>query len=129
MIIFFARDGITTTLFPKSTKLSRLTVIRSPTYRRGPPWTRPNIQSTTGLYNRALINRALLGFWMDKVVIANWYCPQYHGKRGRGFEYSDTAIKTALMLKALFKLPLRALEGFINSLYQLMKQPLISPSY
>ncbi|MCG0008341.1 hypothetical protein [Vibrio parahaemolyticus] len=25
-------------------------------------------------YNRALINRGLPGFWMDKVAIANWYC-------------------------------------------------------
>ncbi|WP_417360919.1 MULTISPECIES: IS5 family transposase [Gammaproteobacteria] len=80
-------------------------------------------------YNRALINRASLRFWMDKAAIANWYCTQHHGKRGRSFEYSDTAIETALMLKALFKLPLRALEGFINSLFQLMKLPLTSPSY
>lgn len=56
---------------------------------------------------------------MDKAVIANWYCTQHHGKRGRSF---DTAIETALMLTALFKLPLRALEGFITSLFQLMKR-------
>nr|VXZ93175.1 Transposase DDE domain [Klebsiella pneumoniae] len=47
----------------------------------------------------------------------------------RGFHYSDTAIETALMLKGLFKLPLRALEGFINSLFQLMAVPLQSPDY
>ena len=33
------------------------------------------------------------------------------------------------MLKAVFKLPLRALEGFINSLFKLMKVPLQSPDY
>lgn len=33
------------------------------------------------------------------------------------------------MLKGLFGLPLRALEGFINSLFQLMALPLTSPSY
>ena len=33
------------------------------------------------------------------------------------------------MLKGLFKLPLRALEGFINSLFQLMAVPLQSPDY
>jgi hypothetical protein len=30
---------------------------------------------------------------------------------GEGFHYSDSAIETALMLKAVFKLPLRALKA------------------
>ncbi len=33
------------------------------------------------------------------------------------------------MLKAFFGLPLRALEGFINSIFQLMDMPLTSPDY
>ncbi|GJA33922.1 hypothetical protein KAM329D_40970 [Aeromonas caviae] len=33
------------------------------------------------------------------------------------------------MLKAVFKLPLRALEGFINSLFELMNVPVQSPDY
>ncbi len=33
------------------------------------------------------------------------------------------------MLKSVFKLPLRALEGFINSLFQLIDVPLQSPDY
>ena len=33
------------------------------------------------------------------------------------------------MLKGLFNLPLRALEGFINSLFKLMAVPLKSPDY
>ncbi|MGG7095918.1 transposase, partial [Shewanella indica] len=37
--------------------------------------------------------------------------------------------ETALMLKGIFKLSLRATEGFINSLFQLMKIPLIAPDY
>ncbi|WKE64618.1 IS5 family transposase [Gallaecimonas kandeliae] len=80
-------------------------------------------------YNRALVNRGSLTFWMDEAATRHWHCQQHHGGRGRGFEYSDTAIETALMLKGLFDLPLRALEGFINSLFQLMELPLTSPSY
>ncbi len=57
------------------------------------------------------------------------YCQEHHGRRGRGFHYSDSAIETALMLKAFFGLPLRALEGVINSIFQLMDVPLISPGY
>jgi hypothetical protein len=33
------------------------------------------------------------------------------------------------MLKGLFHLPLRALEGFINSVFSLMNVPLSSPGY
>ncbi len=66
---------------------------------------------------------------MDEQAIKQWHCTVHHGRRGRGFHYSDTAIETALMLKGLFKLPLRALEGFINSLFQLMAVPLQSPDY
>nr|HCA5225703.1 transposase [Acinetobacter baumannii] len=49
---------------------------------------------------------------MDEQAIKQWHCLVHHGRRVRGFHYSDTAIETALMLKGLFKLPLRALEGF-----------------
>ncbi|HDE2016193.1 TPA: transposase, partial [Klebsiella quasipneumoniae] len=44
---------------------------------------------------------------MDEQAIKQWHCLVHHGRRGRGFHYSDTAIETALMLKGLFKLPLR----------------------
>jgi hypothetical protein len=66
---------------------------------------------------------------MDEQVIKQWHCQAHHGRRGRGFHYSDRAIETALMLKSVFKLPLRALEGFINLLFMLMNVPLRSPDY
>ncbi|MFM5799422.1 IS5 family transposase [Aeromonas caviae] len=81
------------------------------------------------VYNRALVSRGSLTFWMDEAATRPWHCQQHHGGRGRGFEYSDTTIETALMLKGLFGLPLWALEGFINSLFQLMALPLTSPIY
>ena len=79
------------------------------------------------LYNQALVKRGSLTLWMDEQAIKHWHCQTHHGHRGRGFHYSDRAIETALMLKSVFKLPLRALEGFINSLFQLMDVPLQSP--
>ncbi|MFA0164641.1 IS5 family transposase, partial [Vibrio splendidus] len=51
------------------------------------------------------------------------------GKRGRGVQYSDTAIETALMIKGIFSLPLRALQGFIDSIFELLEVPLTSPDY
>ena len=74
-------------------------------------------------YNQALVQRGSLTVWMDEQAIQQWHCQTHHGRRGRGFHYSDSAIETALMLKAVFKLPLRALEGFINSLFELMHIP------
>ncbi|MEL4420698.1 transposase, partial [Shewanella algae] len=80
-------------------------------------------------YNQALVNRGSVTFWLDEAAVNAWHCTKHHGGRGRGFQFSDTAIETALMLKGIFKLSLRATEGFINSLFQLMKIPLIAPDY
>ncbi len=59
-------------------------------------------------YNHALVQRGSLTVWMDKQAIMQWHCQTHHGRRGRGFHYSDSAIETELMLKGLFSLPLRA---------------------
>ncbi len=80
-------------------------------------------------YNRSLVERGNLTVWMDASAIASWHNVEHHGGRGRGYQYSDTAIETVLMLKAVFKLPLRALEGFVNSLFRLLKVDLVSPDY
>jgi len=80
-------------------------------------------------YNRALVNRGSLTFWMDEKAITNWYSNTLSGRRGRSNEFSNTAIETALMLKGIFNLPLRALQGFIDSLFELMDVDLRSPNY
>ncbi|MEZ9358092.1 IS5 family transposase, partial [Vibrio breoganii] len=68
-------------------------------------------------------------FWIDDSAVEAWQCKRHHGKRGRGFQFSDTAIETALMVKGIFSLPLRALQGFIDSIFALMNVPLRSPNY
>ncbi len=80
-------------------------------------------------YNQALVNRGSITFWIDEEAIASWLCTQHSERRGRRFQYSDTAITTALMLKSIFKLTLRSSEGFLNSIFSLMKLPLRSPGY
>ncbi len=50
-------------------------------------------------YNQALVQRGSLTIWMDEQAIKQWHCLVHHGRRGRGFHYSDTAIETALMLR------------------------------
>ena len=80
-------------------------------------------------YNKALCKRGSVTFWIDDSAIDAWRCTTHHGKRGRGFQYSDTAIETALMIKGIFSLPLRALQGFIDSIFELLYAPLTSPDY
>lgn len=80
-------------------------------------------------YNQALINRGSITFWVDDNTIQSWHCKEHHRQRGRGFAFTDGAIETALMIKGIFKLRLRALQGFLDSIFTLMDVPLKSPSY
>ncbi|WP_081221148.1 transposase [Pseudoalteromonas luteoviolacea] len=50
-----------------------------------------------------------------------------HGKRSRSNKYSDFVFETCLRLRFVFNLPLRALEGIVNSLLNLMYAPIQSP--
>ena len=48
---------------------------------------------------------------------------------GRPTIYADTAVLTALMIRSVFHLPLRALEGFLNSIIGCLVVNLRIPSY
>lgn len=80
-------------------------------------------------YNEALCKRGSVTFWIDDTAFEAWQYKSHHGKRGRGFQFSDTAIETALMIKGIYTLPLRALQGFIDSIFALMNVPLHYPDY
>ncbi|EXE50040.1 transposase DDE domain protein, partial [Acinetobacter sp. 766875] len=67
-------------------------------------------------YNRALINRGNIAIWFDPKT--QWYA-QSQGKHGRNQTYSDTAIQCCLMIKSLFRLSLRMVTGFVQSLINL----------
>ena len=82
-----------------------------------------------GNYNKSLVKRGSLTFWLDSNAIAGWYEPEKSGERGRSNTYSDLAIETCLVFKALFGLPLRATQGFVASLFELMSVPLSVPDY
>jgi len=51
------------------------------------------------------------------------------GKTWQTRMFSDLAITTALMVKRIFSLPLRALQGFIDSVFRLANVPLVCPHY
>lgn len=80
-------------------------------------------------YNQALINRGSLTFWIDEEAIASWQAKAEQGKKSCPRLFSDLSITTALMVKRIFAMPLRALQGFINSVFQLAQVPLVCPHY
>src|SRR3954453_16707126 len=69
-------------------------------------------------YNDALVNRGSLTLWGDQAALETW---RYQGpaRRGAQFDYSDTAIRCLLTLRAVYPLTLRATEGFARSLFEL----------
>lgn len=79
-------------------------------------------------YNKALINRGSLTFWIDEEAIREWKQSKQK-KRGRPRFFSDLAITTALMMKRIFSMPLRTLQGFIDSVFLLARVPLQCPHY
>ena len=46
-----------------------------------------------------------------------------------GRRYSDLAIETALILRLLYHLPLRQAEGFLHSLFGMMRLDFSAPDY
>lgn len=71
-------------------------------------------------YDHALVQRGDITLWFDEEFLRENWSGIATGKRGKPFKYSDAAIQTLLVLKAVFGLPFRALEGFSRSLMKLM---------
>nr|UGK56699.1 IS5 family transposase ISPan1 [Escherichia coli] len=68
-------------------------------------------------YNKALINRGSITFWLDDEAIQARYESATPSSRGRPQRYSDLAITTVLVIKRVFRLTLRAAQGFIDSIF------------
>jgi hypothetical protein len=69
-------------------------------------------------YNEGLKQRGSVLIWFDPGM--EWLAAP-RGRRGRPATFSDAAIQTCLMLKALFGLPLRQTTGLVESLLKLAK--------
>ncbi|QLK87727.1 IS5 family transposase [Arsenophonus endosymbiont of Aphis craccivora] len=80
-------------------------------------------------YNKALRQRGSLTVWLDESAIAGWTDSSSPEGRGRPLYYSDMAVTTVLMMKRVFNLSLRALQGFVDSIFKLMSLPLCCPDY
>ena len=77
-------------------------------------------------YEQSLRNRGNLMLWLSPKAIKLWKSKP-SGKPGRQQKY--VAIETILTLRLLFHLPLRQTEGFVLSLFEMMKVSLPIPDH
>lgn len=71
-------------------------------------------------YNEALKQRGSLTVWFDPRVLTYWYA-RPSGKRGAQPVYTDTAITVTLQFGKVFGQKLRQTEGFVRSLFTIMR--------
>lgn len=82
-----------------------------------------------GSYNKSLVARGSVTLWWEEGVEETWYAEEAMHRRGRPCTYSDRTMELCMTLKALFHLPYRATEGFVQSLLALMHLTLRVPCY
>lgn len=79
-------------------------------------------------YDKALVERGSITFWMSGDFEKTW---MHTGEKQRGsqFDYSDQAILVMLTVKEVFHLTNRGVEGFVRSIFRMMKINLPVPDH
>jgi hypothetical protein len=79
-------------------------------------------------YDKALVQRGSITFWMSDDFEKTW---MHTGEKQRGsqFDYSDQAILVMLTVKEVFHLTNRGVEGFVRSIFRMMKINLPVPDH
>jgi hypothetical protein len=80
-------------------------------------------------YNRALVNRGRFTVWCDEQAIRAWRNTEPGHGPGAPRIYSELAIDCALVFKTVYHLSLRAAQGFLSSVVEVMKLTLPIPDY
>ena len=79
-------------------------------------------------YDAALRQRGSLTLWVSEEAIEQWKAAPRRTPGGQA-SYSDLAITTALMLRAVFRLALRQTEGLLASIFHLLDVDLPVPDH
>ena len=80
-------------------------------------------------YNAALVQRGSLTVWLDETVLAAWRNQQRSGQAGKPRTYSELSITCMATLQVVYHLPLRATQGLLGSVVQLLGVELAVPDY
>lgn len=79
-------------------------------------------------YDRSLQQRGSLEFWVEEGIADHWYALPAH-TQGAQPRYTDTAITTTLQLGMVFGQRLRQTEGFVRSIFRLLRLDLDVPDH
>lgn len=80
-------------------------------------------------YSQSLVNRGSITFWFCDEAIAKWYSSERTEKQGRPDVYSEDTIRCALIIKVVFHVALRQLQGLIMSLIKILQVDVVCPHY
>src|SRR5271163_3567663 len=80
-------------------------------------------------YSQSLVNRGSITFWFSDEAIAKWYSSERTEKPGRPDVYSEDTIRCALIIKVVFHVALRQLQGLIMSLIKILRVDVVCPHY
>jgi len=79
-------------------------------------------------YDAGLKRRGDLTLWLDEAALAGWQAAPRTTPGGQA-RYSDLAIELVLMLRLVFHLALRQVEGFVSSVLRLLGLKLSIPDH
>lgn len=80
-------------------------------------------------YNRSLVNRGSLTFWISDELLADWIAKEPTGERGRAVRYSAAAIQAMAQVKFVFHQAGRQTCGLVASIFKLLKVDLTVPDH
>jgi hypothetical protein len=79
-------------------------------------------------YEAGLRRRGSLTMWITTDALSAWHAAPRATPGGQA-TYSDGAIETCLMLRTMFKLPLRQAEGLMSSVVELLGREMAVPDH
>jgi hypothetical protein len=80
-------------------------------------------------YNRSLVNRGSLTFWIAEDLLANWIEKEKTGMRGASPRYTQAAMLAMASLKFVFHQAGRQTCGLVASVFELLKVRLPVPDH
>src|SRR5262245_4198673 len=80
-------------------------------------------------YNAALKKRGSLTVWVSSDAVENWTTDELTGEPGASPTYTDLAIETMATIQAIYGLAGRQTQGFLQSVFELMKLNLTVPDH
>src|SRR5215471_16845104 len=80
-------------------------------------------------YNASLKKRGSLTVWVSSEAVENWTADELTGEPGASPTYTDLAIETMATIQAIYRLPGRQTQGFLQSVFELMKLNLPVPDH